>query len=96
MKKFFTMVIGMGLLSGMLLAADSLDDANKAYNEGNYTKAIELYKTLCDKKEAKACSSLGYIYRNAKGVSENTTLAQQYYKKACDAGDKESCSNANW
>ena len=96
MKKFFAVICTSALLSGILIGAESLDDANKAYNEGNYTKAIELYKSLCDKKEAKACSSLGYMYRNAKGVSENSNLAQQYYKKACDAGDKESCSSAGW
>lgn len=96
MKKLYCCVLTLGLMSGVAFCADTLDDANKAYNEENYTKAIEIYKKLCDNKEAKACSSLGYIYRNAKGVSENSTLAQEYYKKACDAGDKESCANANW
>lgn len=96
MKFFFAIALASALLSGILMGAENLDDANKAYNDGDYKKAIELYKTLCDKKEAKACASLGYIYRNAKGVNEDQTLAQQYYKKACDAGDKESCSSANW
>lgn len=96
MKKLCISVMAIGLISNAAFCAETLDDANKAYNEQNYVKAIEIYKTLCEAKEAKACSSLGYMYRNAKGVSENATLAQEYYKKACDAGDKEACSNANW
>ena len=95
MKNLLSLVAGAVLLAGVALA-QNLDDANKAYNGGDYAKALELYKKLCDDKEAKACSSLGYMYRNGKGVSENATLAQQFYKKACDAGDKESCSNVNW
>ncbi len=94
-KTFFSMVM-VGFFGSMAFGAATLDDANKAYNDGDYTKAIEVYKELCDGKDAKACSSLGYMYRNAKGVSENATLAQEYYKKACDLGDKESCTNANW
>ena len=85
-----------GALFGGVAFAATIDDANKAYNDGDYAKAVEIYKTLCEAKEAKACASLGLMYRNAKGVSENTTLAQEYYKKACDAGDTESCGSINW
>ncbi|RDU67696.1 sel1 repeat family protein [Helicobacter didelphidarum] len=84
------------VFGNVAFGAETLDDANKAYNEGNYTKAVEIYKVLCDAKEAKACSSLGLMYRNAKGVSENATLAKQYYQKACDAGDKEACNSIDW
>lgn len=89
-------MVVMGFCGGIAFAAATLDDANKSYNDGDYTKALEAYKELCEAKEVKACSSLGYMYRNAKGVSENSTLATEYYKKACDLGDKESCTNASW
>ncbi|MWV61052.1 sel1 repeat family protein [Helicobacter saguini] len=93
MKK---LVICALVACSVAFAAENLDEANKAYNEGNYTKAIELYKGLCDAKEAKACAALGLMYRNAKGVSEDSTLSKQYYQKACDAGDNESCNVVNW
>ena len=95
MRKFICVMAMLGFCATSMFAA-TLDEANKAYNDGDYAKAIKSYKKLCDEKEAKACTALGYMYRNAKGVSENTTLAQEYYKKACDLGDKESCTNANW
>ncbi len=84
------------VFGGFVFCADTIDDANKAYNSGDYTKAIEIYKKICEDKDAKACASLGYIYRNGKGVSENNTLSQEFYKKACDLGDKEACTNASW
>lgn len=96
MYKILCSLAVMSFCGSLAFAATTLDDANKAYNDGDYKKALQSYKELCDAKEVKACSSLGYMYRNAKGVSENTTLAQQYYKKACDLGDKESCTNASW
>ena len=96
MYKILCSMAVMGFCGSLAFAAATLDDANKAYNDGDYTKAIEAYKELCEAKEVKACSSLGYMYRNAKGVSENSTLATEYYKKACDLGDKESCTNASW
>lgn len=96
MKKVF-MALALGVMALQVsFATDNIDEANKAYNEGNYTKAIEIYKQLCEAKEAKACASLGLMYRNAKGVSEDATLSKQYYQKACDAGDKESCNVINW
>ncbi len=96
MKKVFSCATLFCLLSSFAFCDETIDDANKAYNEANYEKAIKIYKELCEKKDSKACASLGYMYRNAKGVSENATLAQEFYKKACDLGDKESCTNANW
>ncbi|GAB0173656.1 hypothetical protein NHP164001_16770 [Helicobacter trogontum] len=95
MRKIICVMTMLGLCGTFMFAA-TIDEANKAYNDGDYTKALESYKKLCDAKEAKACSSLGYMYRNAKGVSENATLSQEYYKKACNLGDKEACTNANW
>ncbi len=92
-KLFITLMLSISALG---FCQDSIDDAIKAYNEQNYTKAIEIFKKLCDAKDAKACSSLGYMYRSAKGVKADDNLAKTYYKKACDAGDKESCSNVNW
>lgn len=96
MKKVCFSLASVCICGGLLFGADNIDEANKAYNEGNYKKAIEIYKTLCEAKEAKACANLGLIYRNAKGVNEDANLAKQYYKKACDAGDTEACSVADW
>lgn len=94
MKKIVLAVACVGAF--VCFGAENLDEANKAYNEGNFTKAVEIYKKLCEAKEAKACSSLGLMYRAGKGVSEDANLSKQFYKKACDAGDTSACSDANW
>lgn len=84
------------------LFANTIDEANKAFQAQKYEEALKIYKVLCDapkageKPDAKACSALGYIYQSGKGVKADLNESSKYYKKACDNGDKESCANAGW
>lgn len=101
LSRTFSALFSAFLLSSAL-CANTIEDANKAFQAQKYTEALTIYKTLCDtpksgeKPDAKACSALGYIYQSGKGVKANLDESSKYYKKACDNGDKESCANAGW
>nr|WP_314240039.1 tetratricopeptide repeat protein [uncultured Campylobacter sp.] len=42
---------------------------------------------------ASACSNLGFLYQNGKGVRQNYKKAKELYTRACDAGDANGCHN---
>lgn len=47
----------------------------------------------CDAGETPACTNLGVLYSQGKGVSQNFTKAMSLLKKACDEGIAQGCSN---
>lgn len=84
MKKMITIIITLFILSTPLLAsdkpADIYNEANINYKNGNYNKAVELYKSLCDKKiiNSKIYYNLGNSYFKAERIG----YAILYYEKA--------------
>jgi len=77
------------LMSGWAFAAaaDTLDDAETAYNRGDYETAIRLWRPLADQGNAGAQFNLGYMYANGKGVTDYDAEAVKLYRKAADQGD---------
>ncbi|PAF44594.1 SEL1-like repeat protein [Helicobacter sp. 11S02629-2] len=92
MKKLLMLTLALCAFA----VASSLDEANSAYQAKDYQKALELYKSACDANNAKACSSLGYMYQSGKGVKSDLNLSKQFYQKACDAGDGSACNSTKW
>jgi serine/threonine-protein kinase len=55
-------------------------------------KAAELYTTACDKSDAAACTLLGVLYEEGRGVTRDASRALGLYDKACKASDKLGCA----
>lgn len=92
-------ILGLLFLSfffSSLFANEKIEDANKAYQNGEYKKAMKIYNKLCEEKDFKACASLAHMYRSGKGTKADLELSNKFYKKACNGGNKESCLQANW
>ena len=78
---------------------DSSGDLTSRYNlgkicesQGNYEKAIELYKKTEDRMDhitAPMYLALGDLYANGKGVRKNIEEAKNWYKKAVQSGSEE-------
>lgn len=64
-----------------------LDEANKAFQEKNITKAIKLYKKSARNGEDKALFKLGKIYYNGKFVRRDINKAMEYFKMVAYYGD---------
>ena len=61
--------------------------------ESNFSKAISLYDKACKGGFSLACNSLGYLYKNGKGIEKNFDKAKENYLKACDNADSKGCYN---
>ena len=73
--------------------ADSLSDAQRAYDEGNYAKAARLFKPLAAKGNAMAQFKLGTMYYGGQGVVTNTKEAGKMYRLAAEQGHAAAQSN---
>ena len=50
----------------------------------------------CSAGEGRACTALGWIQEEGKGVPADVAKAAALYKKACDKGDKSGCARFGW
>lgn len=66
--------------------ADSLSDANRVYDEGDYEKAAKLYSPLAKDGNAEAQYTLGMMYRAGRGVPHDYKEARKWYLLAAEQG----------
>jgi hypothetical protein len=71
------------VLAGAALAGP-LDDAQAAYNRGDYATALQLIRPLADQGDARAQSILGLMYESGRGVPQDYAEAVKWYRKAAD------------
>ncbi|WLA78820.1 sel1 repeat family protein [Bradyrhizobium elkanii] len=62
--------------------AKAMEDAHAAYNRGDYTTAVTMYRDLAVRGNAKAQLSVGLMYLGGQGVSKDWAIAQQWLKSA--------------
>ena len=94
MNKIFigTIVVIIGVIFFKFYYND-YDRANSAYENGDFTKAIELYEKACNNQNMEACRIAGYCYDEGLGKRLNLQKAIELYNKACDGGDMYACHN---
>ena len=66
--------------------AGPFEDATAAYNQGDYTTALRLWRPLAEQGDASAQYNLGFIYYSGLGVPQDTAAAVSWYRKAADQG----------
>lgn len=59
----------------------------KYYYDGNYEKAVELYRKSSDLENAKGQTGLGRMYEKGLGVNQDYREAVKWYRKAAEKGD---------
>lgn len=64
-----------------------------AYNSGDFVTAFAEWRPLAEQGNATAQNNLGFMYQNAKGVSQDDALAMGWYRKAADQGDATAQNN---
>ena len=67
-------------------AAD-LQSGLKAYKQGDYRSAFDIFSTLAAQGIAEAQYSLGIMYHNGKGVAQDDAKAVYWYRKAAAQGE---------
>jgi len=76
----------IGSVMEYLPATDSLKDGIKAYEAGDYKKALKIYKPLAEQGDALAQHNLGVLYENGHGVPQDYAEAVKWYRKAAEQG----------
>jgi uncharacterized protein len=69
--------------------AGPLEDAETAYERGDYATAFRLLRPLADNGNAQAQDDLGTMYLSGNGVAKDVAEAAKWYRKAADQGIAE-------
>jgi TPR repeat protein len=67
--------------------AGPLEDADAAYEKGDFAPALRLWRPLADQGHADAQYNLAFMYANGKGVPQDYTSAVSWYRKAAEQGN---------
>jgi TPR repeat protein len=63
------------------------EDGMAAYNRGDYTPAIQLFRPLAAKGNAKAQHLIGMMYHRGEGVARSSVRAFAWFSLAAAHGD---------
>lgn len=74
------------LLAGTPAPGADLEDADAAYQRGDYARAMRLWESSAEQGEAKAQLRLGYLYRYGVGVAQDYGRAVSWFRKAATQG----------
>jgi len=80
------------LLISILVTACVFSSCSRAEETTN-SKDPKVLKAQCDRGDAKACLSLGAMYNEGTGVTQDFAQAVEFYRKACDGGSALGCDN---
>ena len=58
-----------------------------AYRLGDYATALQEFKPLAERGDARAQASLGFMYDKGQGVSQDHAEALKWYRKAAEQGE---------
>jgi uncharacterized protein len=91
MRRFFlAMLLVLTCLAGAspqsVVAADSLEEAEFAYERGEYTKAARLFSPLAEQGAASAQFHLGLMHEKGRGVRQDYRAALAWFLKAAAQG----------
>jgi TPR repeat protein len=71
----------------MRAMADSLSDAQNAYDAGNYEIAERLLRPLAEKGNASAQHIIGKMYYLGQGIPQNHLEAMKWFQRSADHGN---------
>ena len=87
--KFLLFVFLLYVSSSEAAWADQLDDGSAAYDKGNYTTALEVWKPLAAHGNNVAQFLVGWLYESGKGVGRNDAEALRWYSMSAEKGNHD-------
>ena len=84
LKQFVAGVVAVILVSAAV--AGPLEDGSAAYDRGDYTTALRLWRPLAHQGDAPAQYKLGIMYAQGKGVPQDYAEAVIWYRLAAEQG----------
>lgn len=91
MRRFFlamllVLICEAGTSSRFVLAATSLEEAEFAYERGEYTQAARLFGPLAEQGVASAQFYLGLMHEKGRGVRQDYPTTLTWFRKAAAQG----------
>jgi TPR repeat protein len=80
------LVCASGVVPGFVIAAPSLEEAEFAYERGDYTQAARLFSPLAEQGVASAQYYLGLMHEKGRGVRQDHSTALTWFRKAAAQG----------
>jgi uncharacterized protein len=84
------------ILSSAVCFAGDYEDGTAAFDRGDYAIALKKLHPLAEQGNALAQNSLGVMYVEGKGVSQDSDEAIRWFRKAADQGLAEAQTNLGW
>jgi len=89
-RVFCTMLLVLACVTGAraesMVAAESIEEAEFAYDRGDYTQAARLFSPLAEHGVAAAQFYLGLMHDNGRGVRQDYRTALRWFRKAAAQG----------
>ena len=86
---FGGLILAAQILGSAGAVADPWQDGMAAYNRGDYVPAIQLFRPLAAKGDAKAQHLIGVMYHKGEGVARNSVRAFAWFSLAASHGDRD-------
>ena len=78
---------------GVANTASDIEAGNKAYQQGNYERALRLLPPLAEVGDRTAQSLLALMYYHGYGVKQDDLQAEKWFRRAADQGQAEAQFN---
>ena len=93
--RYFRLVLllVMALACATIAVAASLEDAEFAYDRGDYTQAARLFPPFAQQGVASAQFNLGVMYAKGQGVPQDYQAALKWFHKAAEQGNASAQNN---
>jgi len=71
------------------LSGGQYEDAQAAYNQGDYIAAVKILRTLAEQGNLQAQLKLGHMYSEGQSLPQDYIEAANWFKKAAEQSDAE-------
>ena len=92
MRRFLFAVFLVVAWATVAVAA-SIQEAEFAYDRGDYTQAARLFRPLAEQGIASAQFNLGMMYARGQGVPQDYQAALKWYRRAAEQGNASAQNN---
>ena len=93
MLKRSILILAQILVLSFGVHAAELEDGFKAFQSGNYEKALRLWLPIAEKDNADAQYNIGILYMKGLGVEKNEKTAFIWYKRSAANGNTDAMYN---
>ena len=87
-KQISLAAVVLAILSSLAIitpvTAETYGDALLAYNNGDLTTALRLYRVLAERGDIRAQQGLGRMYARGEGTERDTSEASKWFRKASE------------